>query len=435
MLAICAPGAACSSDGDDAAATGGAASAGGAPNSQGGTSTAPQAGLASTAGRGGTSGGAPAAAKGGSAGSAAGTSSGGKASGGQTSGGRTSGGRAGAASTGGTGNSASGGTQANGDGICGAEKGQLFGPDYPWNQRIDAAPLDTESAQIIAYLAANHTDSRRFRIDGPSDEVDSLYGITILTADASTPHQSFEPTDDFYEPDCDPAPPPIPSGGAIEGESSYACDGDGDCHLIVIDTEECRLFEMWRANRSGSAFEGGCQAVWDLNAPYAATLRGDCCSSADAAGLPIAAHMFSADEIAAGEIPHAIRFILPNEHMRERIYVRPATHSTGATSGPAAAPPYGARLRLKASFDDSGLNSAARIVARALKSYGMILSDGGNLTFTAVNDRFTAAKWRDVELAPGDLTSLSWDDFEVPELGERYAWDNGCDCQRSPIED
>jgi hypothetical protein len=81
------------------------------------------------------------------------------------------------------------------------------------------------------------------------------------------------------------------------------------------------------------------------------------------------------------------------------------------------------------------LNAAARVVARALKSYGMILSDGGNLTFTAVNDRFTDAKWRDVELAPGDLTSLSWDDFEVPELGDRYTWDNACDCQRTPVEE
>jgi hypothetical protein len=376
--------------------------------------------------------------------------SGGRATGGSATGGSATGGRGGSSGQGGAamagsgggagknasgGKSATGGVSAKGDGLCGAEKGQLFGPDHPWNQRVDATALDHESDAIIGYLAENHTDSRRFRIDGPSDEVDSLYGITLLTADATTPHESFEPTGDFYEPDCDPAAPPVPAVGAIEGEEDYACESDGDCHLIVVDSAECRLYEMWRANRSGSSFEGGCQAVWDLTAAYTPTLRGDCCSSADAAGLPIAAHMFTADEIAAGEIPHAIRFILPNEHMRERIYVRPATHSTGATSGPASAPPYGARLRLKASFDDSGLNSAARVVANALKTYGMILSDGGNLTFTAANDRFTTAKWRDVGLSPGDLTSLRWNDFEVPELGERYSWDDSCECRRTPIDD
>ncbi|MDQ2646855.1 MAG: hypothetical protein M3020_23830, partial [Myxococcota bacterium] len=346
----------------------------------------------------------------------------------------TSGDTGGKAATGGK-SGGSGGSQALGDGLCGAEKGQLFGPDHPWNQRIDAAPLDDESDAIISYLTENHTGGQRFRIDGPSDEPNNLYGITMLTADSSTPRVEFEPSGDYYEPDCDPAPPPLPVDGAIEGETDYACESDGDCHLIVIDTDSCRLYEMWRANRSGSSFEGGCQAVWDLRASYEPTLRGDCCTSADAAGLPIAAHMFTADEVAAGVIPHAIRFILPNELMRERVYVRPATHSTGATSGPDDAPPYGARIRLKASFDESRLKPAARVVARALKEYGMILSDGGNLTFTAANDRFTTAKWADLDFGPGDLTSLRWDDFEVPELGERYVWDNSCDCRRTPVED
>lgn len=328
----------------------------------------------------------------------------------------------------------SGNATGPGTGLCGAMEGQLFGPDHPWNQRIDDAPLDAESDAIIEYLQTNHTDSRRFRIDGPSDEPNNVYGITLLAADESTPHEDFRPTGDFYEPDCDPAAPPIPPGGAIEGERAYACESDGDCHLLVIDRDECRLFEMWRANRtSSSSFRGGCQAVWDLRAEYTPTLRGECCTSADAAGLPIAAHMFGPDEIHAGRIEHAIRFILPNQHIRDSIYVRPATHSTPATSGPPSAPPYGARLRLKASFDESRLKPAARVVARALKEYGMILSDGGNLTFTALNDRFTTHKWSEVGLGPRDLESLSWTDFEVPELGTRYRWDGNCDCRREPV--
>src|SRR5690606_26562889 len=105
---------------------------------------------------------------------------------------------------------------------------------------------------------------------------------------------------------------PIPEGGAIEGESGYACTSDGDCHLLVLDVAECRLYEMWRANLAAQGFRGGCLAAWDLTQSYSPTLRGDCCTSADAAGLPIAAHLCTADEIAAGRIEHAIRFILPN---------------------------------------------------------------------------------------------------------------------------
>ncbi len=318
-------------------------------------------------------------------------------------------------------------------GICGAQPGQLFSSDYPFNRRVDSAPLDAESSKIVQYLQENHKNSQRFRIDGASDEPDNKYGMTLLAADSSTPHLGFTRSQDFYSPDCDPSPLPLPAGGAVEGEASFACTGGGDCHLLVIDVAACRLHEMWRTDASRSVFRGGCQAVWDLRAPYKEILRGECCTSADAGGLPIAAQMFSADDIAEGEIRHAIRFTLPNRHIRRRVYVRPATHATPATSGPPEAPPYGVRLRLNASFDDSHLKPAARVVTTGLRRYGMILSDGGNVTFTATNDRFTKHKWRDVGLGPNDLTPLRWSDFEVPELGARKAFDNACTCKRTPL--
>lgn len=317
-------------------------------------------------------------------------------------------------------------------GLCGANPGQLFGPDFPWNQTVDSKPLDSESDAIIAFLQSNRDEWGTFQIDGPSEDIDSHFGLTILSGKESD-RQGFTQTDAFYSPDCDPAPMPIPEGGAIEGESGFECNKDGDCHNIVVVEESCRLYEMWRCNVSGNTFYGGCQAIWDLNSTYDENLRGDCCTSADAAGLPIAPLVFTADEIAAGEINHAIRFVLPNDMIRNRIYVRPATHSTGATSGPDSAPPYGVRLRLKADFDDSQLNDAGKVVASALKKYGMILADGGNITFTAANDRFTENKWANVGLGPHDLMSLDWTDFEVVELGERFTWDSNCNCNRTPI--
>ncbi len=311
----------------------------------------------------------------------------------------------------------------------------LFPADYPWNQRIGDAALDAQSSAIIGFLDSNHDSGQKFRIDGPSEEANNLYGMTLLVADADTAAETFlRKEDEHWLPDCDTTPVPIPANGAIEGQSGYACDDDGDCHLLVLDTAACRLYEMWRADRpDAEAFEGGCLAVWDLNQAYTETLRGDCCTSADAAGLSIAALMFGPDEIAAGEIKHALRFILPNNLIRQRIYVHPATHSTGATSGPDNAPPYGARLRLRADFDMERLNPAAQVVARALQQYGMFLADGGNLTFTALNDRFTEHRWAEVGMGPNDLTGLDWSDFEVVELGERLRWDAQCNCERVPL--
>jgi serine/threonine-protein kinase len=310
-------------------------------------------------------------------------------------------------------------------GMCGNAEGQLLLPDMPWNTDISGAALAGDSQAVIDYLEANVQSDARFQID---------FSIPIQYADASTPKMEFTPDDGpdgtFYSPDCDPAPIPVPEGGHIEGEVGYTCDNDGDCHLIVVDYDECRLYEQWRSNFGGGA--GGCLAIWELDREYDETMRGDYCSSADGAGLPIAALLFTADEIAAGEIKHAIRFILPNENIRDDSYVRPGTHAPPSTSGPGDSPPYAVTLRLRADVDISGLNSAAQVVAQAMKTYGIILADGGNITFTAAADDFTTATWDGVGLGPHDLKDLQWSDFDVIDRGPPITWSDG-DCSRTPI--
>ena len=222
---------------------------------------------------------------------------------------------------------------------------------------------------------------------------------------------------------------PVPAGGALEAETGYECTTDGDCHLIVVHSPTRKLYEMWRANIVGTSFRGGCLAVWDLTRRYGQLGRGDQCSSADAAGFPIAPLLFSADEVASGTIAHAIRFILPNSRIRRGIYVRPATHA-GAPSGAATAPPYGVRLRLRADYPLASLpNEGARVVARALQKYGMLLSDGGNIALTAQSDRYTQRKW-DGLLGPRDLAQLEVSDFEMVDAGERIPLT--FDCERTP---
>src|SRR5262249_61534684 len=98
------------------------------------------------------------------------------------------------------------------------------------------------------------------------------------------------------------------------------------------------------------------------------------CPSADAAGYPIAPLLFTADEVAAGHIDHAIRFTMPNDRVR-RGYTRPATHGTD-TSGTGSMPYYGVHLRLRADYPVDSLPSAgAPVVARALQTYRMVHAD------------------------------------------------------------
>jgi serine/threonine-protein kinase len=242
------------------------------------------------------------------------------------------------------------------------------------------------------------------------------FSIEVLEADADTPYLTFTQTGAFYSPDCDAVEMPVPAGGALEGETGYECSSDGDCHLIVVDRRVSRLFEMWRANIVGDTFEGGCLAAWDMTRVYPPEGRGEQCTSADAAGFPIAPLLFTADEVAAGEIAHAIRFILPNDRMRGGYYVRPATHA-GGPSADAPAPVYGSRWRLRGDFPlDTLPNEGARVVARALQRYGMALADGGNVALTAQSDRSTAASWEGL-LGPRDLETIQPTDFEVVDTG------------------
>jgi serine/threonine-protein kinase len=231
--------------------------------------------------------------------------------------------------------------------------------------------------------------------------------------------QTFTPTGDFYSPDCDHVPFPVPPNGALEGEQGYSCTLDGDCHLLVVYPPTHKLYEMWRANFSGGTFYGGCTAVWDLTKSYPPNLRGDGCTSADAGGFPIAAMLFTADEVAAGVIPHAIRFILPNSRIRRGVFVPPATHASDALHGGANAPPYGVRFRLRRDFPLETLpNEGARVIARAMQKYGMLLSDGGRVPLTAADDRFTQHKWSEVGVEPDTMGKIRVQDMEVVDMGE-----------------
>jgi hypothetical protein len=301
-------------------------------------------------------------------------------------------------------------------------EGRYFPDDAFMYKRVDSEPVDPDSTTITTWLQnAGGWGTGSMRID---------FSIEVLQADANTPKRSFEPTADFYEPDCDPAPIPVPANGALEGEDGYACSNDGDCHLIVVSRAEKRLYEMWRANLSGSTFQGGCAVVWDMSRVYGPEGRGEQCTSADAAGFPIAPLLFSADEVKAGHVDHAIRFILPNARMRAKTYQHPGNHA-GGPSGPTDAPIYGSRWRLKSSFDLSKLpNEGARVVARALQQYGMVLADGGNIALTAQSDRFTNAKWDNL-LGPRDLDKIQPTDFEVVQTGEPI--ELTFDCARTPI--
>jgi hypothetical protein len=105
-------------------------------------------------------------------------------------------------------------------------------------------------------------------------------------------------------------------------------------------------------------------------------------------------------------IRHAFRFTVRSSNG----HVYPASHTAG---GDPAAPPLGARLRLKAGKDLSGYPPEIRKIFQAMKTYGLILADNGSDMY--VQGTYDT-RWNNDVLNPA-FASLKASDFEVVKLG------------------
>jgi serine/threonine-protein kinase len=256
------------------------------------------------------------------------------------------------------------------------------------------------------------------------------FSFVPLHADPSTPVYAFQ-LDPSYDPDNDHDDVPVPPGGALEGETGYTCTSGGDCHLLVVNDATHRLFELWQADHSSGSWVATQETVWDLTKHYGPAGRGYGCTSADAAGLPILPGLLRPAEVASGTLGHALRFILPGSRIMKNGYVVPATHSTSAYTGGSTSAPMGVRFRLKGSFDENALPSeGAKVVARGLKKYGMILADAGQYALTGERDAFTSVKWAGL-LGGSDLSTIRVSDFEVVDFGA-VQQPASMDCVRAP---
>lgn len=326
----------------------------------------------------------------------------------------------------GCGNSGGGDRGAGSGGGGGGGSGGGGPQDFPstsvFYQDVSNAPLDAENGSVMAALQSSGW--------GGSLGIDTSFAV--LSADASVTPRPFTPTSNQI--DCDTAPVPVPPGGHIEGVSDYACSG-GDCHLLVY--QGTRLYELYQADitggmATGGTFSGDCLVIWDLTKDYWANpstvganfSRGDGCNGADAGDMPMAALILKTSDIQSGVVNHAMRFTISNSRIRASVYLHPATH-LGGPSGGATTLPYGARLRLKASYDVSKLSAAGQIVAAALKKYGMFLADGGNPYISATDDIANV-------ISPSALKGLQPQDFEWVDGGTRVNI-NQQNCTRTPI--
>jgi hypothetical protein len=235
---------------------------------------------------------------------------------------------------------------------------------------------------------------------------EELYGIPLNVAPATQPLVPV--TFEDYADESDPGPYPFPDRAnvLIEGNSPESCDGD--CHLLVIQSGTCLLYEGYACEYRQGGYHCANGAKWDLNeVGYGQRPRG--WTSADAAGLAIAPGLLRYDEVRRGEVTHALRFTL---RCTADKYVAPATHrAVPGGCAPNEGPPLGTRVRLKADYDLSGVPAGARAVLEGMKKYGMILADNGsNFYFQGEANR----GYREEDIEP--LKEVPAGAFEVLEM-------------------
>jgi hypothetical protein len=271
----------------------------------------------------------------------------------------------------------------------------VFPASNPWNQRVDRLPVAADSAQLIAPIgvaAGVHADFGSGLYNG------SRIGIPYVTVHGrSTPKSrvSFQ-----YADESDKGPYPIPAGVPVEGYPQHA--NEGDRHVLIVDRDACRLYELSGMSKANGRWSGWSGAIWNLRSN---AVRPAGWTSADAAGLPILPGLARWEgDAATGVIRHALRF---TAERTRRAYIYPARHYASSSTDPSL-PPMGLRVRLKAGVDIAGLPPQARIVAQAMKTYGLILADNGSNWYVG---GAPSQKWSNDQLHA--LGRLSGGDFEV----------------------
>jgi hypothetical protein len=270
----------------------------------------------------------------------------------------------------------------------------LLPADNVWHARVDNLPVHPLSSAYVASLGAANPAHPDF---GESEDNGIPYN---LVPGNSTPPANVSVLWPFTS---DPGPYPIPATAVAEDPSDAGPSG-GDQHLIVLDTNNCILYEAFYAILNSPAADS-----WSVDSISKFTLSSDALkpanwSSSNSAGTTYLPGLIRYDEVAAGHIDHAIAMTATG---LSNTYVWPASRA-GTSQAGAQYAPMGTRFRLKESVNTSGFSPANKIILEALKTYGAIVVDNGASWFlVGVPD----ARWNDSDLH--NITQLTGSDFEA----------------------
>jgi hypothetical protein len=279
---------------------------------------------------------------------------------------------------------------------------RLYADDSFVNTPVGDSPkLDPGSAAMIAKAVVPYVGNAN--MTNGND-----WGIPISYGDP----QSKQYVVGCYRYWCDlPVPPfPIPSSA----RPSTASDG----HLVTIDAAG-RELDMWTAHRTGDGgWTAGVRTVTSSSGSGLECGPEERCGRANAAGFALGAGIVRPEEIAQGQIDHAL--VITTPYTRSGYVACPALGTDGKFDDPDALP-EGAHLQLDPSVDVGALAIPdwQKVIARALKRYGAYVVDtGGSLSIRAESNLgrgYDAWAKAGVPNFP-NLSGLPWGRLRVLEL-------------------
>jgi hypothetical protein len=239
----------------------------------------------------------------------------------------------------------------------------VFPENNFWNVRVDNLPVHPHSDDWVNAIGADSTFHANF---GSGTWEGGKIGIPYNVVPAAQADVNL--TFDEYGEESDPGPYPIPDSALMEAGSDH--------HILLVRQGECKLYELYHAHNEGGAWFAGSTAIWDLTSNV---LRPRDWTSSDLAGMPILPGLARYEEVASGEIRHALRFTAFNT---AEGYIWPARHprpDLTAESQNLSLPPMGARFRLKAAFViPADAPREVQTILQAMKIYGIVLTDHGS---------------------------------------------------------
>lgn len=271
-----------------------------------------------------------------------------------------------------------------------------FASGDTYNSVISKASIDPNSRKYISSVYSAG-DKAGFHASVGIEKVNLADNSTpLLTVYPKVPYHTF------------PLPYPWLSAYYIEPLS--------DAHVMVVQTRSCHLYEAYSTTYSSGTMRAYSGANWDMTKAFVPLAKGQ--PSAMASGLSLFAGMVRWEDYRSGAIRHALNWAAIAHTVAQYKFVRPASDTDWLTFGGASSYqlPYGAKLRLHASFSTAGWGPEATMVANAMKTYGIYLADTGswgNALYFA-NASNGANPWNSSDLS--SLSKIHITDFDVITL-------------------